>query len=71
MINIESVNRIKQASMEERIQVIEMILRSLKSDIQKKPANEKQTTNPFRIRKFRLGEEVHVDRDELYAERGL
>ncbi len=26
---------------------------------------------PFKVRKFSLGEEVHVDRDELYSDRVL
>jgi len=72
MIDLGTVNQIKNASIEERINIIEFILHSLKNDLS---LNNKKATKtkfkPFKIRKFSLGEEVHVDRDELYSERGF
>jgi hypothetical protein len=64
MIDTSTVDRIKQSPVEERIQIIELILQSLKSDIKIKAKNtDKTKRKQFKIRKFSLGEEVHVDRD--------
>ena len=71
MVDSNTVRNIKNAPIEERIQIIEAILQSLKNDIQPKLKTENVDYNHFKIRKFSLGEEVHVDRDELYSERGL
>jgi hypothetical protein len=71
MINPKTVNLIKQASIEERILIIELILQSLKRDIRPELEVRKSQSKPFKIRKFSLGEEVHVKRDILYSERGL
>ncbi|TGO01991.1 hypothetical protein PN36_32395 [Candidatus Thiomargarita nelsonii] len=62
----QTVQQIQQVSVAERIHVIELILQSVKHDI-----NTSLTIKPreFVIRKFSLGTEVHVDRDKLYAER--
>lgn len=32
--------------------------------------NGKPKLKTFKVRKFRLGEEIHIDRDELYSQRG-
>ena len=71
MVDLETVKQIKQASVEERIQIIELILQSLKHDIKPELKIEKSQFKQFKIRKFSLGEEVHVVRDKLYAERCL
>ncbi|MGD2092446.1 MAG: hypothetical protein PVH61_40140 [Candidatus Aminicenantes bacterium] len=69
MIDSNTVNQIKQSPITERIWFIETILQSLKDDIKKEEVNRKSKLKPFKVRKFSLGEEVHVDRDELYADR--
>ncbi len=72
MINTNTVEQIKNSPVEERIQIIELILQSLKSDLKTKvKSTEKTKFKQFKVRKFSLGEEVHVNRDELYAERGF
>ena len=54
---------IQEASVEERLHLIAIILQSLKKDIETtSPASKKI----FTVRKFSLGAEVHVDRDQLY-----
>ncbi|MCP5052709.1 MAG: hypothetical protein GY940_36415 [bacterium] len=68
MIDSNTVNRIKRASVAERLRVIEIILQSLRIDIKEEPPGKK--SKQFKVRQFDLGEEVHVDRDELYSERG-
>lgn len=70
MIDISTVDRIKKSPIEERIQIIELILQSLKNDIKTKNTG-KAKFKQFKIRKFSLGEEVHINRDELYSERGF
>ena len=71
MINPDTFKQIKQASLEDRIQLIELILQSLKLDLKQNLTTEKPPYKRFKVRKFSLGEEVQVDRDELYSERGL
>jgi len=71
MINPKIANQIKQASIEERIQIIELIIQSLKKDIRPEVKAGKSQFKHFKIRKFSLGKEVHVARDKLYSERGL
>ncbi len=58
-----TLREIQEASVEERLHLIEVILQSLKKDIETtSPASKKI----FTVRKFSLGAEVHVDRDQLY-----
>lgn len=72
MIDLSTVDRIKKSPIEERIQIIELILQSLKKDIKIKTKSVGKTKfKQFKIRKFSLGEEVHVNRDEIYSERGF
>ncbi|MBC8180605.1 hypothetical protein H8E88_05720 [candidate division KSB1 bacterium] len=71
MIDLSTVNQIKKAPLQDRFQIIETILQSLKEDIHPRLDNQKQEFKYFKIRKYSLGGEIHVDRDELYSERGL
>ena len=95
MIDPGTVNKIKQASVVERIRLIKLILQSLKMDssLSEKDdqmnkfnddtlqllkelsadalATESKEHKPFKVRRFSLGEEVHVNRDEIYADRGI
>ena len=71
MIDQSTVKQIKKAPVEERIQIIKAILESLKDDINPQLQNRELRFKHFKIRKFSLGNEVHVDRDELYFKRGL
>ena len=69
MIAQETVQQLQHAPLAERIQVIEVLLESLKHDIvHQKPRQVKQ--RPFRVRIFDLGTDVSCDREEMYAERG-
>lgn len=66
MINSQTLQKIQEASVEERLHLIEILLQSLKKDIETtSPAPKKM----FTVRKFSLGAEVHADRDQLYNER--
>ena len=63
MIGSRTLQEIQGAPIEERLYLIEIILQSLKKDIETtSPASEKM----FTVRKFSLGAEVHADRDQLY-----
>lgn len=71
MINSKSINDIVQLSIAERLRIIEIIFQSLKSDlrqVQEKDASQPKS-KPFSVRKFHLGRDVSIDRDELYADR--
>ena len=48
-----------------RIQVIELLLQSLKDEI----VHDEPVRKPFHIRTFNLGKDIHLDRDEMYADR--
>ncbi len=69
MISQETVQQLQQAPMEDRIQVIEALLQSLKRDIAH-PELRETRRKPFRVRTFNLGEDISLDREEMYAERG-
>ena len=71
MIDLKTVEQIQQASVAERIQIIELILQSLKHDMKINLASEKPKFKPFKVHQFNLGEDVQVNRDMVYAERGL
>ena len=71
MINLKTIEQIQQASVAERIQIIELILQSLKYDMQINLAGEKSKFKLFKVRQFNLGKEVRVNRDVVYAERGV
>ncbi len=70
MIDSKTVQEIRQAPIPERLQIIELILQSLKEEISPKTADEQPPRRAFALRQFSLGEEVHADRDQIYAERG-
>ncbi|CAK8724290.1 hypothetical protein GCAAIG_14315 [Candidatus Electronema halotolerans] len=69
MIAKDMLAQIQHAPLAERIQLIELILRSLKEDIQSSISSTSRRKS-FKVRKFHLGQEVACDRDEIYAERG-
>jgi len=71
MLNMEITRQIQQATISEQIEIIELILQSLKAGIKTEYKSRQKSFRPFRVRKFSLGEEIHPDRDELYSERGL
>jgi hypothetical protein len=56
----------------ERFQVIEALYASIKRELAQKTATvPAKKEEPFELITFDLGQEVHADRDEIYAERGL
>ena len=71
MLDPRTVSMIKKSSIEERLQIIEIILQSLRNEIKSRDKTQKQKMKPFKVRKFSLGEEVHSERDEIYSERGF
>ncbi len=70
MIAQDTLTQLQHAPLVERIQIIEVLLQSLKQDIQPTPLRRKQPHKKmFKVRRFHLGQEVHCDRDEIYVER--
>ena len=68
MIAKDMLVQIQHAPPAERIQLIEVILKSLKDDI-KSGISGRHRQTAFKVRKFRLGQEVCCDREEIYAAR--
>ncbi len=71
MLSTEIAKQIRGTSISEQIEIIELILQSLKTEIETEHKHSRKSFRPFRVRKFSLGEEVHAGRDEMYSERGL
>ena len=71
MIDPEAVVEIRQAPIPERIQVMEDIPHSLRRDMGTAVEDRRSQAEPFRVRRFCLRQEVHVDRNTIYAERGM
>ncbi len=69
MIDLETLEKLQSASVEERIYIIEAILQSLKNDLGINPKLS-PSIKPFKVRQFSLGE-INIDREELYAERNV
>jgi hypothetical protein len=73
MINPETVQQLQRTPVAERIQLIEILLESLKQDVIP-PASLKPDTGEqklFTVRTFNLGTDISLDREELYRERGM
>ncbi len=68
MISKKTVDEIKHSPLNERLQIIELVIQSLKQDMQ---ISVKQKSGKFKVRQFHLGDDVQVDRDELYKDRGI
>jgi len=66
----EAVQQLEHFPLAERIQVIELLLQSLKEEIAQTTSTQTEH-KPFRIRTFNLGTDIQVDRDEIYTERML
>ena len=71
MISNTALDEIKKFPIYERIEIIENLLESLKSDIASDNDNRAATYIPFVVHKISLGQEIHVDRDDVYSERGM
>ena len=71
MINAETLKQIQHAPVAVRIQIIEEILQSLKQDMGTIAPPKEVQSKPFKVRKFNLGTDIHIDRDIIYAERVL
>ena len=69
MIDNKIVNQVIQATVNERIRFVELILQSLRKEIKEEKVRREHKPKKFKVRQFGLGGEVHVDRDELYSER--
>ncbi len=69
MIKPNTISQMQNAPIEERIQIIEILLQSVKHDLHFTPSHKTPYRKPFRVQTFHLGHDVHVDRDDIYAER--
>jgi|GEM_PF-1631404 hypothetical protein len=58
MLDMEIAKQIQKISISEQIEIIELILQSLRTEIETKGKISQKSFRPFRVRKFSLGEEV-------------
>lgn len=70
MIDNNTLEELKNYPVKEKIEIIENILNSLKHDITNEFIN-KTRYEQFIVKKVSMGQEIDIDRDELYRERGL
>ncbi|MEM7331473.1 MAG: hypothetical protein AAF490_05210 [Chloroflexota bacterium] len=66
----EAIQTLQNAPLEDRTQIIELLLQYLKEDISSENRKE-QKHEPFNIRTFNLGNDIQLDREEMFLERGL
>lgn len=64
----ETVQQLQHTPLTYRIQVIELLLQSLKEEIAQSQAAP-PPHKPFRVQTFDLGADVMIDREEMYADR--
>ena len=64
----ETVQQLQDMPLTYRIQVIELLLQSLKEEIAQREIVQ-APGKPFRVQTFDLGADVTVDREEMYADR--
>lgn len=64
----EAIKALQDAPVKERIQIIELLLQSLKNDIELAESAE-EVQKPFTVRTFDLGRDVLPDREEMYISR--
>jgi hypothetical protein len=67
----ETMQQLQHASLKERIQIIELLLQSLKDDIYPQNEAAQEAPKAFFVQTFNLGQDIQVDRGEMYAERGI
>jgi len=72
MSTMQLIQTAERLPLWERLDVIEALYASIKRELaQKTTAAHSTAEEPFELITFNLGQEVHADRDEIYAERGL
>ena len=71
MINDESVQQLQREPVADRLRLMELLLKSIERDLRISDPQARHPSAPFKIREFCLGENVSVDRADIYGERGL
>ena len=71
MIAQETLTQIQHAPIFERLQVIDVILQSLKQDMTRTEVPQRPQYKRFTVCQFNLGTDIRVDRDAIYRERNI
>lgn len=71
MSTIQLIQTAERLPLWERLNVIEALYASIKRELAQQTAAPPVKEEPFELITFNLGQEVHANRDEIYAERGL
>ncbi len=66
----ETVQQLQHTPLSYRIQVIELLVQSLKEEITQS-ASAQTVREPFRVQSVDLGADVSVDRNEMDGDRGV
>lgn len=64
----ETIQQLQDTPLTYRIQVIELLLQSLKDEIAQSEVLQ-HPRKPFRVQTIDLGADVTVDREEMYADK--
>lgn len=70
MSTVQLIQAAERLPLSERLNVIEALYASIKRELAQQMAAFPPKEEPFELITFNLGQEVQVDRDEIYAERG-
>lgn len=65
MISQESLHQMQQVSIAERIDIIELLLNSVKNELKQNVLVQKSSLKPFKVQRFHLGADMNIDRSEL------
>ncbi len=71
MIAHETIGQLQSISVGERLHLMEILLNSLKQDMKNMERKAQPKLERFKVRTFNSGQEIHADRDIIYAERGF
>lgn len=71
MIAHETIGQLQSISVGERLHLMEILLNSLKQDMKNMERKAQPKLERFKVRTFNLRQEIHADRDIIYAERGF
>ncbi|MBF0406168.1 MAG: hypothetical protein HQM10_02355 [Candidatus Riflebacteria bacterium] len=71
MIVQETIGQLKNIPVEERLYLMEILLNSLKQDINNLKKKSRSKSDKFTVETFDLGQDISPDRDIIYAERGF
>jgi len=68
MLDSETIKKLQNTSIEERIETIYLLLNSLKQELKNKSKSSFRQPS-FKVSPYSLGADISVNREEIYQER--